>query len=371
MPSLKTGQNMQNLPGIKDSMKKAISVTIAALLVSVGCLLTAYADDVFRDDFPERYIVQKGDTLWGISTKFLKSPWLWPEIWHANPQIANPHLIFPGDVVSLIYIDGKPRLTVNRTLRLTPSGTDKLTPKARVSAIDDAIPAIPLDQINSWLLRNRVLEPGIMEASPYVIAGQEKRIILGAGDRLYARGEFASNIPNYGVYRQGINYVDPDTDEVLGVQAIDVGGANMRALDGDIATLTVTRSTGDVRIGDRILPTEERLIEPTFFPSMPEQPINAKIMSVERGVSQIAILDVVGVNVGERDNLKPGNILTIYKRGEVIRDRRADKSKSVTVTLPDERAGMMMIFQTFDKMSLALVLKADRGIKVGDYARNP
>jgi nucleoid-associated protein YgaU len=352
-------------------MKTTVSGIIAALVLTIACALASHADNLLRDDYPERYVVQKGDTLWGISSKFLQTPWLWPEIWQANPQIANPHLIFPGDVVSLVYIDGQPRLTVNRTQRLVPSGTDKLAPQIRASSIDDAIPAIPLDAINSWLLRNRIVEPGILEAAPYVIAGQEQRLILGSGDRLYGRGQFANNIPNYGIYRKGINYTDPDTKELLGVQAIDLGNANMRALDDDVATLSVTRSTGDVRIGDKILPTEERVIEPTFFPSPPSEDIKGQIISVERGVTQVGMLDVIAINRGKRDNLEPGNVLAIYRRGEVVKDRFIDDKKKRVVTLPDERAGLMMVFQSFDKMSLALVLKADRGIKVGDYVRNP
>ena len=344
---------------------------LSAVIFGVIGVSSTQADERFHNDFPERYVVQKGDTLWGISSKFLKTPWLWPEIWHANQQIKNPHLIFPGDVVSLIYIDGKPRLTVNRTVRLSPSGTDKLIPKARISKIGDAIPAIPLDQINSWLSRNRVVEPGILEASPYVVAGQEQRLLLGAGDRLYGRGEFADNIPSYGIYRKGIQYIDPDTQEVIGIQAIDLGAANMRALDKDIATMTVIRSSGDVRIGDSILPTEERKIEPTFMPSEPEWDINGQIISVERGVSQVAIMDVVAINRGQHHSLVPGNVLAIYKRGKVITDKKAKKRQDRSVVLPDERAGMMMIFQTFDKMSLALVLKADRGITIGDYVRKP
>lgn len=352
-------------------MKTTVSRVLAFLVLSFTCLVTAQDSSLFRDDFPERYVVKKGDTLWDISNTFLTSPWLWPEIWHANPQIDNPHLIFPGDVISLIYVDGQPRLTVNRTLRLTPSGTDKLTPQVRVSPLSDAIPSIPLDEINSWLLRNRVVEPGVLEAAPYVVAGQEQRLILGAGDRLFGRGEFANNIPSYGIYRKGTNYIDPVTEEVLGVQAVDLGAANMRALDSDIATLTVTRSTGDIRIGDRILPTEEREIIPTFFPSAPEQEINGMIIGVEGGVSQVGFLSVVAVNKGVRDGVEAGNVLNIHKRGAVITDRLAEKRKDRKVILPDEKAGLMMIFQSFDKMSLALVLKADRGITVGDYARNP
>lgn len=352
-------------------MKINASGIITALLLSLICVLSSHADERFRDNFPERYTVKKGDTLWEISSKFLKSPWFWPEIWHINQQIANPHLIFPGDVIALIYVDGQPRLTVNRTTRLVPSGTDRLSPQIRATPIEDAIPAIPLDEINSWLLRNRVLDTGVLEAAPYVIAGQEQRLILGSGDRLYARGQFANNIPNYGIYRKGQNYVDPDTKEVLGVQAIDIGGVNMRALDNDIATLSVTRSTGDIRVGDSILPTAERAIQPTFFPSKPEQDIEGKIISAERGVNQVAMLDVIAINRGERDGLKAGNVLSIYKRGEVVKDPFVKQRKDKVVQLPDERAGLMMIFQTFDKMSLALVLKADRGIKVGDYVRQP
>lgn len=352
-------------------MKIKVSSIIIALLMSFSCVLATHADELFKSDYPERYIVKKGDTLWGISSSFLNSPWLWPEIWHANPQINNPHLIFPGDVVSLVYIDGKPRLTVNRTVRMTPNGTDKLSPQIRESAIEDAISSIPLDDINSWLLRNRIVDVGTLEASPYVLSGQEGRLILGAGDKLYGRGEFADNIPSYGLYRKGTDYVDPDTGDILGVQAIDIGTVNIEALEEDIGTFDVTRSTGDIRVGDRILPTEVRVIEPNFFPSAPKSDVEGVIINVEGGVNQVALLDVVAINRGINDNLVPGNVLAIYKRGIVTIDRTKKEGKEESVTLPDERAGILMVFQTFDRMSLALVIKADRGIKLGDFVRMP
>ncbi len=353
-------------------MKIKVSSIIIAFLMSLTYVLATHADELLKSDHPERYIVKKGDTLWGISSSFLNSPWLWPEIWHANPQIDNPHLIFPGDVVSLVYIDGKPRLIVNRTVKLSPSKNDKLSPQIRVSPIESAIPAIPLDQINSWLSRNRILESGVLPGAPYVLTGQEGRLILGAGDRLYGRGEFANNISNYGLYRKGDDYIDPETGELLGIQAIDIGSINITALQEDIATFNVTRSTGDIRVGDRILPTEERAIEPTFFPSAPEDEVEGLIINVEKeGVNQVGLLDVVAINRGEEHNLVPGNVLAIFKRGIVAIDRTKQKDKSEAVTLPDERAGMLMIFKSFDKMSLAIVLKADRGIKIGDYVRMP
>lgn len=356
-------------------MKITFASLFLALLISLGSALSI-AQNVFREDVPERYVVQKGDTLWDISNAFLTIPWYWPEIWHINQQIENPHLIFPGDVLKLVYIDGEKRVTVDRTLRLTPSAYSdasdgKLGPKLRVTPLEDAIPAIPLDQINSWLLRNRIVEEGELENAPYIISGQEGRIILGSGDMLFARGTFANNIPNYGMYRQGDTYIDPVTNEVLGVQAIDLGGASMRALDEDIATLSVVRSIGAARPGDRLLPTGERAIESTFFPSQPIEDIDGLIISVEKGVTQVGMLDVVAINKGDRDQLEPGNVLSIFKRGKVVRDRFTPNRKDRVVTLPEQKAGLMMVFQTFEKMSLALVLKADRGIKVGDHVRKP
>ncbi len=348
-------------------------VLLLALTLSVKLIAQ---DTLLRDDIPDRYIVKTGDTLWDISTKFLKTPWHWPEVWHLNPQIDNPHLIFPGDVISLIYIDGRPLLTVDRTVHLTPLESrpflaDRLSPKIREQALSDAIPAIPLDQINSFLSRSRVMEAGVLEAAPYVVSGQESRLILGVGDRLYARGQFADNIPSYGIYRRGENYVDPETGEILGIEALDVGAANMRAIDDDIATLSVTRSTRDVRIGDRIIPTSYRLIEPTFFPSEPDTTVKGHIINVEGGVSQVAMLDVIAINRGARDKIQVGNVMAIFKSGEIIHDPLAQDRKNRSVKLPDERAGLLMVFQAFEKMSLAIVLEADRGIRVGDIVRNP
>jgi hypothetical protein len=352
-------------------MKIKVSSIFIALVLSLPCVLATHANELLKSDYPERYIVKKGDTLWGISSSFLNSPWLWPEIWHANPQINNPHLIFPGDVVSLVYIDGKPRLIVNHTVRITPSKTVKLSPQVRESAIEDAITSIPVDQINSWLLRNRVVGSGILETAPYVISGQEGRLILGAGDKLYGRGKFANNIPAYGLYRKGSEYIDSETGELLGIQAVDIGSVTIEALKDDIGTFSVTRSTGEIRVGDRILSSPVRVIEPNFFPSAPTDDVEGFIINVERGVNRVSLLDVVAINKGENHNLAPGNVLAIFKRGIVIFDTISDNGQNQSVTLPDERAGMLMVFQTFEKMSLALVLKADHGIKVGDFVRMP
>ncbi len=349
-------------------MKKSFFNLVAASAAACVFAFNAWAQDVrLKDSHPDSYTVVKGDTLWDISDKFLENPWVWPEIWQVNPQIENPHLIFPGDVISLVYLDGKPRLTLQRTYKMSP-GTVKMQPSVKVMPLDEAIPAIPLDRINSFLSRSRVLDEGVIEDSPYVVAGEDKRLIVGAGDNIYSRGEFAEGIKSYGIYRKGQVYRDPETKEVLGIEARDIGSVSMRDIKGEIATLEVSRSTEEVRTGDRVLPTEERSIDSTFYPSAPEdEAIRGLIVAVEGGVTQVGYLDVVALNLGERDKVEVGNVLAVYKRGELVRDRIAGDM----VELPEERAGLLMIFRTFEKMSLGIVLDSQKPLAVLDRLYNP
>lgn len=339
-------------------MKKRIMGLLGACLL----LTQAIAEEPqLRDNYPQRHTVVKGDTLWDISSTFLDNPWMWPEIWHVNPQIENPHLIYPGDVIRLVYLDGKPRITVERNRVV------KLSPEIRVVEQGDAIPSISLDKINKFLSRSRIVTAEQLESAPYVVAGESKRLVLGKGDRLYARGDFDDSIAVYGVYRKGETYIDPDTNEVLGVQALDIGSGRMRALEDDIATLLMTRTTEEVRVGDRLLTEEQRAIDSTFFPSAPEGEVDATIIAVEGGVTQVGNMDVVVINRGERENMQVGNVLAVYKLGGQVKDRvRGD-----VVTLPDERAGLVMVFRTFEKLSLGIVLEADRPLAVKDRVRNP
>lgn len=339
-------------------MKKSILGLLGALLLS-----QALAEEpILRSDYPQRYTVVKGDTLWDISNRFLQNPWMWPEIWHVNPQIDNPHLIYPGDVIRMIYLDGVPRLTVDSSNRVV-----KLSPKIRVVDDNGAIPSIPLDEINNFLSRSRIVTAEQLEKAPHVVSGESERLVVGKGDRVYARGDFDDDVSVYGIYRKGDTYIDPVTKELLGVQALDIGSGKMRALDEQIATLLMTRSTEEVRIGDRLLVEEERAIDSTFFPSAPEQDVDALIIAVEGGVSQVGKYDVVVINRGEREEMAVGHVLAVYKRGGMVKDR----VKGDMVKLPDERAGLVMVFRTFEKLSLGLVLEADRPLSTQDIVRNP
>ena len=203
----------------------------------------------------------KGDTLWDISARFLNNPWYWPEIWHVNPQVANPHLIYPGDELALVYIDGKPRVT-----KVSSDRVVKLSPKVRSEPIDTPIPAIPLDAISSFLTDTRIVDVEALNGAPYVLEGEDGRIITGAGDRIYARGEKPAD--NVGVFRRSKEFRDPETGEFLGLEARSIARGEVIAENKDVLTLRLKQSNEEVRIGDRLLVGEERRITTSFVPKI-------------------------------------------------------------------------------------------------------
>ncbi|NVZ63062.1 LysM peptidoglycan-binding domain-containing protein [Pseudomonas gingeri] len=337
--------------------------TLLALLLAFTGVVQAQVQ--LKDGYPQRYTVVRGDTLWDISGKFLREPWKWPEIWHANPQIANPDLIYPGDILTLQFVDGQPRLVVERG---ASRGTIKLSPQVRSSPVADAIPSIPLEKINAFLLSNRIVDsPEDFKKAPYILAGSNERVLSGMGDRIYARGAFDPTHSVYGLFRQGKVYTDPQTKEFLGINADDVGTGELLATEGYVGTLTLRRTTEEVRLGDRLFVSEERPITSTFMPSAPQAQISGVIIDVPRGVTQIGVMDVVTIDKGRRDGLAEGNVLAVYKTGETVRDRVTGQP----VKIPDERSGLLMVFRTYEKLSYGLVLNATRSLAVLDKVRNP
>lgn len=352
-------------------IRQSLSVAICAVGLQFAAVqASAAVEDHLRSDAPQRYTVVQGDTLWDISGRFLSQPWLWPEIWQVNPQIENPHLIYPGDQISLVYVDGQPRLVLNRgatgnAYRVSP-GDERLKPKIRSTPLESSIPAINLDAIEGFLVHNRVVNPVELDRAPYVVEGEDERLVLGAGDRLYARGSLPDSA-TYNFVRKGPLYIDPETQEVLGQEATYIGLGRTLAQSDDIATLSVTETREEVQIGDRVLATEERRLASTFFPSPPSEQIEGKIISVFSGVTQVGQYDVVVLNRGAREGLVVGNVLAIHRRGALARDRIAKE----TIRLPSERAGVLMVFRTFEKLSYGLVLNTNRALSVGDEVLSP
>lgn len=337
---------------------------VFALSMFLAASQYAIAAPELRGDHPDSYVVVKGDTLWGIAGKFLKEPWYWPEIWQVNPQIRNPHLIYPGDMLALVYIDGQPRLTLAQ--RGEMAGTYKLSPKKRVSELASAIPAIPLDAIAPFLTNTRIVTEEELANAPYVLLGKHGNLIVGAGELVYGRGE-AELDASYGIYRRSTVYSDPDTGEFLGIEARSIASGRTTEKQGEIVTVSITKSSEEIRQGDRLLQQDDREINTTFYPSNPEGEVRGKIISVVDGVSQIGQYDVVTVNRGTREGMKEGTVLAIYRKGEQVRD---PYTKEI-IQLPAGRAGIMMVFRAFEKVSYALILSAERPLSIMDEVRNP
>jgi hypothetical protein len=342
-------------------------IVITGYLLFASLLpLTTQADKlVLAENAPEIYLVKKRDTLWGISNTFLRDPWLWPKIWEINIQLENPHLIFPGDQIYLVWVEGQPRLRVRRGEQ---SRTVTLTPQMRIDPLDSAIPLIPLEEIGAWLSGHRVISPDEMDAAPYVVASDQRHLLTAAGGQFYARGEAPEGEKGFGIYRSGQVYRDPKTREVLGVQAQDIGSARLlNKHENRVLRMEVTRVTEEVRLDDRLLPDEARAIAAQFQPHAPAKPVDGVMIAVDGGVSQIATLDVVAINRGEREGIEVGHVLAIYQTGEMVRDDTAMER----VQMPDTRAGLLMVFRTFEKMSYGIVLKSNRPLVVLDRVSDP
>ncbi len=331
---------------------------ILGLLLS--CSAIAAEPVALNPAHPERYTVVKGDTLWDISALFLRDPWLWPEVWYVNPQIENPHLIYPGDEILLTYRDGRPILTLNRKNRLSP--------QVRATPIDEAIPTIPIDAIAQFLTRPFVMEENELEQAPYIVHFLDDHIIGGAGISFYARSIMQDDTLRYTIVRPGKPYKDPETEEILGYEAAFIGDADLKRT-GDPAKLFIASSEMEAIIGDRLIKAEEDEPLVNFQPRAPEADIEGRIISVLNGVSQIGQYNVVVLSKGARDGLEPGHVMQILQGGEDVRD--IIKGRGETFTTPLEEAGILMVFRTFDKVSFALVLRATKPLHVLDWVRPP
>ncbi|UTW10764.1 LysM peptidoglycan-binding domain-containing protein [Marinobacterium rhizophilum] len=344
-------------------MKKLLCGLLTCLLLLTVSVANAEVrkDRIqLRENYPTEYVVVKGDTLWDISGRFLQHPWQWPDVWDVNPQIYNPHLIYPGDIIYLSWVNGQPRLSLR-------SGVGRLTPKARVSPLDDAIPAIPLKDIIAFLSDHLVANEDLVNTAPYVVGGRNDSIIAGAGDRVYARGELKSDERLQAVYRPATEYRDPLTGEFLGYEMLKIADTAIPAQENDIITLDLRKTREEVRLLDRVLPIEESRIQSLFHPSAVPEGTEGLILSVLGGVAKIGQYNAVAVNVGARDSVEAGNVMSIYRTGENVRDPVTGER----IALPDERAGLLMLFKVFDKVSYGLVLNASNVMSVGDKVFEP
>ncbi|NGX17656.1 LysM peptidoglycan-binding domain-containing protein [Wenzhouxiangella sp. XN24] len=316
---------------------------------------------VLNPRHPERYVVRKGDTLWDISAMFLRDPWFWPEIWYANPQVENPHLIYPGDVLTLVYLDGRPRLILERG----PATTERLQPRIRVEPLEDAILTVPYDRIAAFLSRPSVLDRETIDEAPYILTSRAGHLAHGSFTEVYVRGADFAQDEIYSVVNVGEPLRDPDNGRLLGYEGIYVGeGRVIRT--GDPATLQLQATAREALNGDKLVPVETDF-PLRFTPRPPEQEVDGRIISVLNGVARASTYQIVTLNRGTQHGLEPGHVLAVWQAGERVRDR----FEGGRVDLPDEYAGNLMIFRSYEDLSYGLIMQASNEIRVLDRVRNP
>lgn len=341
-----------------------------------------YVDsELVGEDAPEVYKVVRGDTLWDISDRFLKEPWRWTEIWGYNPQVYNPHLIYPGDILALEYVNGRPTLSLTRKGRTIPHragepgigaatpGNDtgartKLRPQVRSESLDSAIPTIAGDSISSFLVHPRVVDDQAIANAPYVIANSEDRLISSIGSKIYVRGRMNRDQTNYGVFRKHKALIDPVNGAHLGFEMMHVSDAKLLSV-GDPSTLGLTSNEMETIAGDVLLPMSSDTATHTYTPRLPELRGEARIVSLVDAIAQTGRNQVVVLNVGANSSIQEGDVLAVETRGKEIVDRRGDQAWEY-VQLPNQRTGVLMVFKTFEKVSYALVMESTRPLKVND-----
>jgi LysM domain len=370
---------------------------IAPLLLS-ACVLpfllsasAAGAEDIqLQDNPPDRYTVQKGDTLWGISGKFLKQPWRWPEVWRMNrDQIKNPHLIYPGDVVALDKVNGEWRLSIaqgGRQRDSGPRGDVRLSPSIRVENLEgQAIPSIPPGDIAPYLSLPLVTSADGIPGSGKIIAARDGRVVRGVGDFVYAVDVDEKSGTQWYIYRPGKVLYSFDSNENLGYEMRYLGTARVDRF-GELSRMEITGSREEILLNDLLVPApREELV--SFVPHAPDKAVDGRVIAIGNNNGEAGRGSIITLDRGTRDGIEVGHVLAIYRPTPVVADPRAydgpdvlarfmDQTKAIVaptryLNIPPERSGLLFVFRTFEKASYALVVNASEPVVVGDLLRKP
>ena len=337
---------------------------------------SADASGMLKPGAPMHYTVKRGDTLWGIASMYLKDPWLWPEVWIINPQVANPHLIYPGDKLALAYgADGRPQVSLEQ------AGAVRLDPRLRTSALDSSIPTIPYSSIAAFLLRPSVMTEDEIRHAPYVLAFRDAHEIAGAGNEVYVRNLPAAQNTRFAVVHIAGPLRDPDDGKVVGYEGIYTATALVQR-PGDPAKALLIDPARETLRGDRLLSADASETPINFTPRAPSGDIHGRIIDVVGGTDLIGQYAVVVINRGKRHGLEPGNVLAVDQAGAMVRDlyrggrqigdtNNGGVSFAPKVRLPDERAGTLLVFKVFERVSYGLIVGASDTIHVQDVVHNP
>ena len=348
-------------------------ITTLAFVLGLGIWEGALAQApssplALKPDAPERYVVQRGDTLWSIAQRYTDSPWRWSELWNLNKdQIKNPHRIYPGDVIVLDRGRGQVALSTD-TVQLSPRVRAESTAKV-------AIPSIPPTVIEPFLARPLVIEADGLDRAPTIVATQGGRVIIEAGNRAFVKGLAESKTENWFLYRRGRALVDPDNARTLGYEAVYLGTARL-VRGGDPATIELTSVTQEVSAGDKLV-AAGRPQAINYAPHAPITPVKGRVISIYGGVSTVGEAgnsSIVTVNVGKAQGLEVGHVLALYRMGAQVVDA-SDRPRLLRdrqfVQLPDERYGLLFLFRVFEQVSYGLVMDATLPVNARDVVQNP
>ena len=358
------------------------------LLIPAMSFVAFAADQVqIRSDAPAQYEVVEGDTLWDISGRFLEDAWLWPEVWELNPQIENPHLIYPGDVIALEYSADGPLLTLRRGgAGPSDSGglrTVRLSPQIRTQSLNNAIPAIPLDKISAFLSGNIILPQSDFENSPYVLGNRNQTLFSIDNDEVFAKGNWSDDVVQYDIIRGGEVYTDPVTQAVVGLEGERIGRATMLERDGDNATLMLSNLIEEVRKGDRFIPNSGNRIDSNYFPRPPSFAIDGRIIDIVSGRTVGNLYDTIVINKGSSDRLRVGDLLAMQKPDIVFEDTvgkvsLGDQFKQAVglnndnlETFSGGKYATVLVYRVFTDASLGIILSAKETIRLEDKIVTP
>jgi len=359
-------------------MQKSITALLALALAGAGLLALAQGDLQIKETAPDRYVVQRGDTLWGIASKFLSDQWRWPEIWRMNQeQIKNPHNIFPGDILVLDRSVSPPQLRLADAgdgRGAGDAGTTKL--RSRIYAqplMAETIPAISPKAIEPFLTHPLIIEEGGLDKAPRIIATEENRVNVGAGNVAYVSGFGSADESIWYVYRPGRPLVDPDDQRTLGFEAVFLGTAQVTR-SGEPATVQIVNSKKEISAGDRLIAAPPPTIH-QYVPHAPSSAVSGRIIGLyDAFTTSVGGLDsIISINKGMRDGLEVGHVLAVY-RNVVVYDQKdylKSRERSPVIQLPPERYGLVFIFRTFNSVSYALVMESSRPMQGGDIVQNP
>lgn len=341
----------------------------------------AQSSSLLRNDYPTSYTVQEGDSLWEIASQFMVDPDRWQEIWKPDRYLDDPDLIFPGDILTVNFVGGSPRIMVKRGSQ----DVERLSPTMREQSLTSAIPAIPLESIENSFTQNRIVTQELYDAAPYIVQNLGDNLAIATGDEIFARGTWPERTTSFEVYRPSREYFDDSGDELLGLEVEYLGFATIVSSHEDnVRRLLINNSSKEIRVSDRLLVREQTSLGATIFPTEPSHPVEARIISVLNGEAMGSQLDTVVINIGSEEDLEIGHVLAVRTEDSNVVDvversrmtfqermRNIFSNNQARVALPGDDIGTLLVYKVFAGFSYAVILSSPRPIELNFRVTNP